>query len=905
MNNLYSTLRTIAIGAVAAVAALPAFGQTPQEELPMIVVPHSQEIPYRERTLCYNIDANVDFSVATDQDWVTLRKKDNTLWVHVQPNYDAESRTATITFANEEAGIQETLTLTQGMDQSVLDLPDNGIKPVSATANTSESGEGIELTYDGDTGTIWHSRYSGSKFTVSASNPAILTYNFENVDSINYINYVPRQDGQSNGCFGNVEIYVKCEGDEDYTLYGTYDWQQTSTIKTVNFENGLLNPVSIQFRVTSGSGGYASCAEMQFMTENANAEFEIFNDELYTTLKPGVTEEQIMKLQNPFVKSLAMKILNGTYDTDYRVASYPCHLSPQTQSEQWAAPGKLYDQLAGVTGINVPHNTTQAVIVSGIPDDMQVQLKIVAWYVGRVGGNFDGGDPHTATYALRNGLNVIDYDYGYDGLAYISYYSTDDPSNHPNIGVHFVNGQVNGYLSPDKTNEEMHELCLNAPSQFMDLVGDKVHSIWTSRGITGPDGTVYSRGLADYCKASDGTSLGYIQYMNLLDSLVAWEHRLLGMEKYNRLPDNRTMAYVNFTFYMFQGGLGVSFHVDQESRILNCRTLMYNDFDAIWGLSHEWGHQHQMAPYFNWAGQGECTNNMNSCYNTLHMGYKGEDASRIQNSWDAAYSHFFENSRSGLGAATLRQAAYNDISRYSWCSAVQDEIRQQYEDYDGFTSIPSYEEDPDHGLSISEVGVEEQLAPFFMLYCYFTNSAHEGYTPDFQQDIYESLRQNDYDNGSTIEPDYVDGVKQAKTTVDKYELLASAQNGNKNEAYTRFTTAYPNSVWTTQKYLTSSANSNQNSVPFIFNYIRKASKICGYNLYDFFDKFGFFRTIVLSIGDYGNKDYVMMKDMQEEFKADMEALGLKEMSDEMIENIAHSPIPSFPTPNIPNTPTVK
>lgn len=60
---------------------------------------------------------------------------------------------------------------------------------------------------------------------------------------------------------------------------------------------------------------------------------------------------------------------------------------------------------------------------------------------------------------------------------------------------------------------------------------------------------------------------------------------------------------------------------------------MYNDFDAIWGLSHEWGHQHQMAPYFNWAGQGECTNNMNSCYNTLHMGYKGEDASRIQNSW--------------------------------------------------------------------------------------------------------------------------------------------------------------------------------------------------------------------------------------------------------------------------------
>ena len=906
MNKLYSYLRTFAVGAVASLATLPALAQAPDNGLAMIVVPHSQDITYRERTLCYNIDAKVDYTVTADQSWVTLRKDGNSLWVHVQPNYDCFSRTATITFSNESENINETLTLTQGPDQSIMDLPDNSIKPTSATANTTEGSQSISLTYDGDTGTLWHSRYSGSKFNVSESNPAILTYSFSGVDRIDYINYVPRQDGNTNGSFTNVSVYVQCEGDEDYTLYASYEWKGDNNIKTIEFENGLLNPVSIQFRVTGGAGGYASCAEMQFSKETTESEYNIFADDLYTTLKPDVTAEDVLKLQDPFVKSLAVKLLNNEYETNYRVASYPCHLSPQTQSEQWAAPGKYYDQIAGVTGINIPANSKQAVVVRGIPDDMQVQLKIVAWYVGRVGGNFDGGDPHTSTYVLRNGLNVIDYNYGYDGLAYICYYSTDDPSNHPDIRAHFVNGQINGYLSPDKTNEEMHELCVNSPSLFMDLVGDKVHAIWTAHGIVDEaNGVNYPGGLAEYCKASDGTSLGYIQYINLLDSLVAWEHRLLGFEKYNRLPDNRTMAYVNFTYYMFQGNFGVSFHVDQESRVLNCERLMYHDSDAIWGLSHEWGHQHQMAPYFNWAGQGECTNNMNSCYNVLHMGYSPSEIARIPNAWNNAYAHFFENKRTDLGAPTARQTAYQNIGSFSWNSAVQDEIRRQYEEYNQFASIPSYEDDPDHGVSISEVGVEEQLAPFFMLYCYFTNPDHEGYYADFQQDMYEALRQNDYENGSSIEPDYENGVKKAKTTVDKYELLARAQNNNKNNAYTEFTQAYPNSCWTTQKYITASSGQNQNSVPFIFNYVRKASKICGYNLYNYFERFGFFRTVILRIGDYGNKDYVMMKDMQEEFKADMEALGLKEMSDEMINAIADSPIPTFPRPNIPNTPTVR
>lgn len=132
-------------------------------------------------------------------------------------------------------------------------------------------------------------------------------------------------------------------------------------------------------------------------------------------------------------------------------------------------------------------------------------------------------------------------------------------------------------------------------------------------------------GLYKNCKADDKKSLGYRQFMNVLDSLVVWEHEILGLHKYKHNVQNRTAAYVNFTYYMFQGGRGVSFHVDQEPRVMNCYNLIHSDNDAIWGLSHEWGHLHQMTPYFNWAGMGEVTNNMKSYYNIMRMGFRQSD----------------------------------------------------------------------------------------------------------------------------------------------------------------------------------------------------------------------------------------------------------------------------------------
>lgn len=721
--------------AFAGTAYQPAMAQVKlsSDAYPVIVAPHSQSISYLERTLCYDITSNVDYTVATDADWLSVRKAaDGSVYIHVAYNESNFKRVGRVTFVNEEKGLKETLTITQSKNEGATEIPSDDI-------------------------------------------------------------------------------------------------------------------------------------------------FALFTDQSLSTLKEGVTQDMInSKISNEYYRGLATKILNNTYDETCRVQTYTAKLNPEVQSANWNAPGKLYDQRQGVTGINITKGK-QVVAVSGLPDGQTVPITITAWYVGKDGGNFDGGNPQSFTYNVKNGLNTIEYTYDYDGLAYVCYYADANPELQPAIKVHFIDGQINGYLSPDKTNEEMYELTGKAVNVCMDVLGKKVHSVWTSKG------------LHDYCRATkkdpknnkEERVLGYRQYMNVLDSLIQWEHDLLGFTKYNSLPDNRTMAYTNYTYYMFQSGFGVSFHHNQESRVLDCNTLVYNDDDAIWGLSHEWGHQHQMHPYFCWGGMGEVTNNMNSYYNIMKMGYHSSD--KINN-WVPARRHFVDADYTDIETATSgqrgsrysgkRHLAYEKRSAQpnaalrAFCETMKDSV------------VADYSKNPGKALHNVEVGVGEVLCPFIMLYNYFTTHGK----PDFAPDWFEALRQTDNENGSVVEKQ--DGL-------DKYEALASVQNSNKNGTYAVFAAKYPNSCWITKGYITASSNPKQNTMPFVLNYIRKVSRISGYNLLPYFERWGFVRTIALYIGDYGDYFSVFTPEMYEEFKNDMDALvadgTLKAMPEGMVEDISNSP----------------
>ena len=82
--------------------------------LPIILAPGAQTIPSVERTLSYNINANVDFEVSTTAEWLTVTRNGNRITINVQPNYGGDERSAEITFSNAEKGI--ILTLCQSED---------------------------------------------------------------------------------------------------------------------------------------------------------------------------------------------------------------------------------------------------------------------------------------------------------------------------------------------------------------------------------------------------------------------------------------------------------------------------------------------------------------------------------------------------------------------------------------------------------------------------------------------------------------------------------------------------------------------------------------------------------------------------------------------------------------------
>lgn len=901
MKKLHSFLWSVGVAATM-MSALPATAQNilPEESAPIIVVPGEQTLSYRERTLCYSVTANVEFNVSTTTEWISVRRgADGAVYIHLSQNMSANSRTGELVFTSTDGTVTKKMIVTQTRDESVETLPtDVVVDVVSAAANTNQSGNDISKTIDGKYDTYWHSQWTGSGFTVSENKPAVLTYTFEDVDYIDYINYVPRQDGESNGNFGEVEVLVKKVGESEYTSMGRKDFKQTAGAKKFKFDAPVENPASIQMKVYSGAGNFASCAEMEFcqyanQTDNI---FDFFEDDVCSVLKPGITQDDIDAIKNPFAKSLVSQIFAGDYELNYRVADYKCYLSPSVLARRWNTEGKQYNQYEGATGISISQGK-HAVIVSGIPDGESVRLRVCAWYVGKVGNNFDGGNPETEDFTLENGLNVIDYKNDWPGLAYVCYYTDDAPSTKPNIKVHFVNGEINGYLSPDKTNEEMHELCKNAPNYCMDAVGELVHSVWTSQGFY------------KYCKASDGKSIGYRQFMNMLDSLVQWEHDLLGFEKYGLLesPQNRTFAYVNFTYYMFQGGAGVSFHQNQESRVLNCQNMMYNDNDAIWGLSHEWGHQHQMHPYFCWGGLGEVSNNMNSYYNIMHMGYTESD--KI-NQWAPARKHFVNTAsdytpydKSSLGEGTkiycpARQDASTLANDYAYSPKMK-ALCEEMASYNSAGCMPTQEENVVKALGHTEVGVGEMLCPYIMLYNYATYVMG---ISDFGPNLYEALRKTDAEDGSSVEK---------SSGLDKYELIAAVQNGNKNNWLSKLKKDYPTSCWVVDKYLCEGhTNTWENSTAYVFNFIRKTSRLTGYNLFPYYERWGFLRQLATFVGDYGHKPHVLTKEMYDEFKADMDALvesgELKAMPEGMVEDISNyrdlnvAGDKMFETPKIPN-----
>ncbi|NIF05163.1 T9SS type A sorting domain-containing protein [Chryseobacterium sp. Tr-659] len=465
------------------------------------------------------------------------------------------------------------------------------IIPSGTTASSYQPGANIDKSYDNDVNTLYHSSWSNTTF------PVVLNYRLDGVTPIDYLKYTPRASG-SNGRFGNVSISYNTTANSTFVTLMSYDFQNPSSPVNVYFPNQII-PLNIRITINSGEGNFASCAEMGFYTigssGTANTYTHIFTNNLYSALKPSVSQADIDAITSPFYKSLAQCLFNGTYVNKYRIQDYEVY-PPVAVTTNNLKVGSGYDSFENPTGIVFERENKAVMFVQNIPAGANVSLQIKDFSTV-LGGT-------TSYYQLHNGLNV--FQPTNSGLGYISYYNIN--SALPDIRVNIVSGKVNGlYHYQTSTQNDWQDNLTNSAYNMIDVVGQHSHLVYKKSMLKNHAPFNPAELIAKY------------------DLIVKNEWLVMGLYKYNLVPKNRMFSYSNNGGGWYAGGLGINMDSDWgEESMANVNQL------SLWGLAHEFGHINQIRPDIKWIGTTEVTNNMHSTWVDYHMNPQNDGMSRLE-----------------------------------------------------------------------------------------------------------------------------------------------------------------------------------------------------------------------------------------------------------------------------------
>lgn len=465
------------------------------------------------------------------------------------------------------------------LTSDLLNYMDISVLPqaVGSSASNFQVGENIDKSFDGDISTLYHSDWDGT----AAIFPVSLIYKFDGQTAIDYLRYIPRQDGGANGLLGNVIISYNTIADSNYVILSTQNFGQTNTIKTVVFPSVIM-PLHIKVEIFDGKNNFASCAEMEFFQTNPNSfnpalYSDIFNDSIFSTLKPSVTQQDIDSITSPFMKGLAQCLFNNTYNKDYRVQTFSAYKTLESINTQYKIGN--YSSYENPTGILFKPNTSAIIFAKDITDQNPVTLKIRDFAT-------EGSSPEKI-FELKNGLNILSITN--TGLGYISYY-TDDINATP-ISLNITAGIVNGIYTKDTSSTEWQEMLTNDVYPKIDIEG------------------YYTKLIMDKFAVSNFHYFDAQPLIDKYDMITKSEREMMGFFKFNKNFKNRQLVFTESMGGWYAGGLGV--HLDLTWGLSNSASATGLD---LWGVGHELGHINQVRPGVSWVGASEITNNFYSLW---------------------------------------------------------------------------------------------------------------------------------------------------------------------------------------------------------------------------------------------------------------------------------------------------
>lgn len=558
-------------------------------------------LDYKKQSFVITATTNINIEVTPSVSWVKILPETKSGLVDVNFSFEVdllgnpdEKRNAMIIFKQSGGELRDTVKVSQGLltqdkytpfSASVFEK-DRKIKiqgAVLTPADKFQVNENIEKSFDGNPNTMYHSPWAG----IPANMPVELEYILdpEEATIANYVVLYPRSTG-SNGRIKSATVWISTAANPEYVQVGTIEAQNSAEPQVVSFSVPVLNPRRIKILVTDAYSHdegkyYVSLAEIEIYesrsTKSIEADATWFTDDIFSSLKPGTTLQDVASMQNPFVQNIAVYMLAGKYRTDYRIG----HYEPYREVSDLARELKTstYSQFENPTGIFFEEGE-EVILFAGNTKNEKISLRVRDF--GSGGADY--------SYPLRSGLNILTMKG--KGNGYINYY-TPDYKAAGDISIHIASGKVNGYFDVQKhSNEDGRNLIDNAVSEILDIRGNKVQLAYS----------VNSLRANSYHRLQE--------LIQLYDSIISMQHTLMGLSTYDRLPKNRMFGRVSWSGYMFADGMGAGFNENTMNTVANPDAVRTNN----WGIAHEFGHVNQTRPGMMWVGTTEVTNNIFSVW---------------------------------------------------------------------------------------------------------------------------------------------------------------------------------------------------------------------------------------------------------------------------------------------------
>ncbi|MBO4907035.1 MAG: M60 family metallopeptidase [Bacteroidaceae bacterium] len=354
----------------------------------------------------------------------------------------------------------------------------------------------------------------------------------------------------------------------------------------------------------------------------------LFADKACTELKPEIAalsnealaaNEDFAAL-NKDMKAMVLKIKDNTwqqftnettgYTADFerffRIADYKIysHYIDMSNGSNFTM-SNYFGKLSGPTGI-VANAGEIVYIYVGESPKAKCTLQLEAVDAALTGGNSRTG----ATTDLKAGLNV--FTFSQQKMLYIFYQLNDTKlylADYPDIKIHIEGGQLNGYWDATRgmTNDDWKLLC-------QQLLKAPMLNLKTKHLVFQVD--------AEKVKSTEPDEMEGL--MRVWDMIPENEENYMGVEDFEGRFRNIWNVFSIFggDSYMYATTYGTYYQTYTLDAIMNYKNFTTqgekNNGGALWGPSHEMGHNHQAS--INVVGTTESSNNAFSNINMFEQG---------------------------------------------------------------------------------------------------------------------------------------------------------------------------------------------------------------------------------------------------------------------------------------------